>query len=798
MRKFYWACWLIWGFCSFTQLIAQERFKIIGTKPVKPPPYNIRGEVFNPRSGEKLIGANITIDELDTLVISDFEGKYSVPLFPGLYTFRVTVVGYETTIKKVKVVGPWRLNFRLKEEVTSLDEVVIESESADRNVSSKTVGKNVLDLESIKSLPPLAGEVDILKSLTLLPGVITQGEASSGFSVRGGGTDQNLLLLGGATLYNPSHLFGFFSSFNSSVVRNVSLYKGVVPASYGGRASSVIDVNYRKGNFGHWAGDVSAGIVASRFSAGGPLVKDKLSIMMAGRFAYPKWLLKQSNDPNISNSDANFWDVNFIASYLLNDKNDLEYSFYQSRDRFDFASQVTNEWSNRAHVIRWNSTLSEKLSLHVDLIQSRYRAARIDNEQANPIEIESKILHHQGNIALDWAPKENSLFKVGAQVTHIRNELGEQNPIGDSEALAIRLDPERGIEMGFYAQHEWDITQKLGITYGIRYSRFSDRGPGTVTTYDPNQPRSPNSITGSSEISSGSIQEYDGWEPRVQFRYTLSPSSSIKGGFSQSFQYIHLITNTNSILPTDIWKLSDPYIKPQQVRQFSLGLFKNLKGNRYEVSLEGYYKDLDNLVEYKEGADLFINPNLETELIPATGTSYGVELYIKKEKGRLNGWFSYTYSRIWRTVDNTFSVETLNEGRRFPGNLDSPHNFNFTGNYRLGANTTLSFIFTYSSGRPVTLPEGKFFYEGLDLALYNDRNNARAAANHRLDVSLKFKIPNKSKILNGDWTLGVYNLYGRENPFSVFFQDIEGAPPQAYQLSIVGSPFPTISYEVTF
>lgn len=790
--------WFLLLFIFYSSLLSAQRNVNDGILRGADGPFDLKGVVYSIESGQPIVGANVVIERQQLGTSTNGDGEYSLSIYAGAYTIKVSNVGYTTITKTLNILSPRTLNFSLKTSVTELDELVFRSEKENQNVSSKSVGTSVLDVESIKTIPPLAGEVDVLKSLTLLPGVSTQGEASSGFSVRGGGTDQNLILLGGATLYNPSHLFGFFSSFNASIVQSVSLYKGVVPARYGGRASSVIDVSYKRGNFRNWEGNLSLGIVASRFSAGGPVIKDKLSIMTAGRFAYPSWLLRNSNDPNIANSNADFFDGNFIANYIINEKNDLEYSIYKSGDNFDFSNGTANEWSNFAQVLKWNSELSKNLTLNVSLIQSKYQSSLIDNSQVNAFEVESEITHNQANAELDWSISKTSNIKGGVQFTHLKNSIGDLKPIGASNVEPEFLEPEQGIEMGFYAQHDLDITEKIGFTYGLRYSTFSDRGPGTVNSYDPGRTRSLISITGSTEFDDGNIQNYDGIEPRVQFRYRVTPTLSVKGGASQSFQYIHLITNTSGSLPTDIWKLSDPFIKPQKVRQYSLGLFKNYRNNMYETSIEGYYKDLDDLVEFKEGADLFVNPSLETELINATGTSYGAEFYIRKLRGRFTGWLSYTYARSWRTVDNEFEEETLNAGARFPSNLDSPHTINWVGNYRLGPHTKFSFVFTFASGRPVTIPLGKFEYDGKDLALFGDRNNARAPDNHRLDLSLQFKFPSKHKVLDGDWTLGLYNVYGRENPFSVFFQDLPGSPPQAYKLSIIGSPFPTLSYEINF
>ncbi len=789
--------------------IAASAYPVFAQKPIKPitiglyktgveEPYLVTGKVTSVVSGEKLEGANVFIERQNIGSSTDSEGEYSLRLYQGTYIIQISTIGYQTEAKRVNVQGPGKINFSLQENITELDEIVIQSEEADQNVSSKDIGKNVLTVESIKTLPPLAGEVDILKSLILLPGVSTQGEASSGFNVRGGGVDQNLILLGGATLYNPSHLFGFFTGFNSSIVRDVSLYKGSIPANFGGRASSVVDVAYKKGNFGQWEGDVSLGIATSKFSAGGPIVKDKLSIMTAARGSYPNWLIRQTKDPNIANSTASFYDANFITNYIINEKNDIEYSFYISGDEFQFADNIANEWQNLAHVVRLNSTITSGVVLQVSAIQNRFTSHLIDETPFNGFDIKADILHNELNVGVNIEINERQRVKVGAQTKFLENNLGTLVPASDSAIEPDNIEPENAIESGIYFQHDIDITDKIGVSYGVRYSDFRNRGPAIINTYDPLETRSDRSVIATEEFGEEKIKGYNGVEPRASINYQVGRTTSIKAGYSRINQYIHLITNTTTISPTDTWKLSDPFIKPQIVSQYSLGLFKNFQNNRYETSIEGYYKDLDNLVEYKDGADLFLNPNLETDLTPGRGKTYGVELYVKKTKGRLNGWVSYTFSRTLRKVAGQFEEDIINDGKFFSSNFDSPHNMTTVANYKLGANTTLSGIFTLSSGRPFTLPKGKFEYDRIDLGFYDERNNERGPAHHRLDVSLRFRIPSKHKVWDGHWTLAVYNFYGRKNPFSVFFQDLPGQSPGAYKLAVVGSPFPSVSYEMKF
>ncbi len=768
---------------------------IIGYGKKAEPPFDISGTVYSGATGEKLEGANVFIERQNIGTSTNSEGKFSLPLYEGFYTLQVSVIGYETQVKNINVRGPGSINFPLKENIIELDEVVLQSKEADHNVTSKEIGKDVLKIESIKTLPTLGGEVNVLRSLTLLPGVSAQGEASSGINVRGGGIDQNLVLLGGATLYNPYHLFGFFSGFNSSVVRDVSLHKGAIPANYGGRASSVVDVSYKKGNFGQWEGDVTLGTAASKFSTRGPVIKEKLSIMTAGRIAYPNWMLKQTDDENIANSTASFFDANLVLNCILSETNNLEYSFYMSGDAFQFANNIENQWQNLAHVFRWNSNINKWLFMQVNLSHSNYTSNLVDDTPFNSFDLETTIDHYELGLDFTLTPNEKQIIKAGMQAKFLENNLGKLRPTGNSVIQPGAIDPENAIESGIYLQHDIDVA-KFGISYGIRYSDFRNRGPGAVNEYDPTQSRELEGVITTREFGSEDIQTYHGIEPRAALKYQLAPSTSLKAGFSRAYQYIHLITNTTTVAPTDTWKLSDPFLEPQVVTQYSLGLFKNFRGNRVETSVQGFYKDFDNLVEYRDGADLFLNPNLETELVSGTGEAYGIELYLKKSRGRLYGWLSYTFSRSLRRVESAFENERINGGRFFPSNFDSPHILNAIANYRIGKNVVTSAIFSYSTGRPFTLPQGKFLYDGQDLPFFNERNNIRGPDLHRLDLSIQFSFPSKSKLWSGDWTFAIYNVYGRNNAFSVFFQDFPGQTPGAYQLSVIGAPFPSLSYEI--
>lgn len=761
-------------------------------------PFTVTGKVFDAGTGEPVIGANIYIERQQIGTSADVDGNYTLKLYKGLYLIQVTSTGYEAKARRVNIVGSGRVNFLLDELVTQLGEVVIKGTN-EQDAVSRDVGKEVLTISSIKTLPPLGGEADILKSLTLLPGVSTPGEASSGFNVRGGGFDQNLILIDGAPLYNPSHMFGFFSAFNPNIIRDVTLYKGAIPASYGGRGSSVVDITYRKGNLAQWTGDVTLGVLSSKFTAGGPIVKNKLSVMAGGRGSYTNWLLRRASDPDVNNSRASFYDGNLLLNYALNPKNDIEYSLYYSDDSFRFAGDTTNAWNNFAQVLKWTSVLSDRMTLKVSAIQSRYNSTISNDALFGAFELESGIIDTQANAGLTFNLNDKNTFSFGGQLKNIEVDLGTLRPGEDSSITPEDIEEERALESGVYFQHSYDIFDNLELSYGVRWSNFRLLGSGSINTYDETQSRSTENITGQVTFGDGDlIQDYNGIEPRAALNYKVNEETSIKLGYNRMYQYIHLISNTTSISPIDVWKLSDPFLEPEIIDQYSLGIFRNISSTQFEASIEGYYKDWDNVVDFKDGADLFLNESLETELLSGIGRSYGIEAFLKKTKGRFNGWVSYTYSRSLRKIEGDFDVETINDGDWYASNFDKPHNATAVMRYRLGPFTTFSSIFTYSTGRPVTLPNGKFRYQGEVLGYFDERNGGRIPTYHRLDLSLQFSWPSKKKLLAGQWALSIYNVYGRQNAFSVFFRDTFGAPPQAFKLAVVGAPFPSISYELKF
>ncbi len=757
--------------------------------------FQLTGKVLDNFSNEPIIGANIYIENTKQGVASDTEGEFLLDLKKGNYLIKVSAIGYENRLYSISLNASGKFNFRLKETSLELNEVVISEAKADQNVQSTDMGKNVLTLETIKTLPALIGEIDVLKSITLLPGITSTGEASSGFNVRGGGGDQNLILIGKAPLYNPSHLFGFFSAFNSNLVRSVDVYKGGIPAKFGGRGSSIIDIKYRRGNSNFWASNATLGLISSNIDFEGPIINNKLSILGGGRISHINWALKSIDDVELKQSRANFYDGTAILHYNFNKNNQLSYTYYQSNDRFKFAADTTYSWQNRAHVLSWQHIFNDQLSSELSLIRSEYDYNIENVSNINPFEIISKIKDTGIQFELVYMLNDKHSFSGGIHSKMYQINPGELIPDNNSEFIPIKLQEEKGVESSIYFQHDWRVNDKLSLTYGIRANNYAYLGDIILTEYQSLAPINENNIVGFTSYKKNEVvTDFNHLAPRASLKYSLNQSTSVKAGYNKMYQYIHLISNTNTIAPTDVWRLSSPFLKPKEVTQYSIGIFKNLKNNSIEVSTEFYYKDMKNVVDYKDGAELILNGNIETELILGEGRAYGGEFYIKKNSGRMTGWFSYTYSRSEFQMDGLFPEDQINGGDWYPANFDKPHDMTVVYNYKIKKNLTFSSIFNYSTGRPATFPVAKYNYFGDDLPYFVNRNLDRVPNYHRLDLSLTFKIKSKMKAFQGDWTLSVYNVYGRKNAFSVYFDDVFGAPPQAYSLAIIGIPIPALSY----
>lgn len=759
----------------------------------------LSGKIKDMFTGESIIGATIRHDDSKTGAMSDALGNYTITLPTGRAQLIVSGMGMLPSVLELLIYGNGELDIELKEEVTTLKEVVIEAERGG-NVTKTQMGQEKMDIKAIKQLPSLLGEVDVLKAILTLPGVQSSGENATGLNVRGGSTGQNLILFNQAPIYNSAHLFGVFSVFNPEVIKEVELYKSGVPAQYGGRVSSVLEVNSKDGNKKQMTGSGGIGLVSGRLLLEGPIVKEKLSFLVSGRSTYSDWLLSRIPNEEISSSRASFYDLHTRLTYEKDKKNSFSISSYFSEDQFSFRNDTAYQYSNFNTMAKWKRIFSEKLfgEFTGGFSQYKYKIS-YDGVPVNAFESKYKINQSIAKAAFHYYLK-NHTFSFGLNGDFYRMSPVSVSPLGQNSLVAENvIADEQALETAVYLGDQVKLGNRLSLYGAIRYSFFHNLGPGSVNQYAPNLPITQDNITGSKEYGKNElIKFYHGPELRASGRFLLNSSTSVKLSYQRMRQYIHMLSNTISISPTDIWKLSDYHILPEVGDQFSLGLFRNLKSNTIETSAEVYYKTTDNFLDYRDGAQLFLNRNIETDIIATSGTAYGVELMFRKVTGKWNGWLSYTYSRSLLQTEATSGSEAVNFGKKYPSSFDKPHDVTLVSNYKFNRRFSISFNFNYSTGRPATLPLGKYDLYEAERLFFSGRNQYRIPDYYRADLSLNFEGNHKvRKILHSSWSVAVYNLTGRDNAYSVFYRT-EGGYVRGYQLSIFGEPIPTITYNFRF
>src|SRR5688572_22159065 len=761
---------------------------------------SLAGYVRDAASGAAVIGAAVYVENPMIGVATDQFGYYSIILNKGRHVLKIKSVGMKSTERQIMLYSDGKLNIDLDEDVTPLKEVVVQSER-DVRVSGLQMGAEKLDIKTMKQMPLVLGETDIMKIVLTLPGVQSVGEGTVGLNVRGGTTNQNLILFNDATIYNPSHLFGFFSTFNPDVLANVELYKSGINAEYGGRLSSVLDVTSREGNVKKFAGSGGISPITGRLSLEGPIIKEKLSFLVGARSTYSDWILGQLNTESLQNSEASFYDINAHLSYKINDKNNIYLSAYMSKDKFKLNSDTLYKYGDKNLSLKWKHVINNKIYGVFTSGYSNYSYSI--SSDINPVEaFNMKFAIQQTNAKLDFSyfPNPKHTINFGIGTTHYKLSPGNMQPDGP-ESLISRdeLQQEQGLESAIYAGENFELTQNLSLYAGIRYSYYQFLGPKDVYTYPQDVPREEGSIQDTVHYASGkSIATHHGPEPRISLRYFLSRNSSLKFSYNRMRQYIQMLSNTTAIAPTDIWKLSDSYIRPQMGDQYSLGFYKNLKGNTIEFSLETYYKTMMNSIDFKNSAVLLLNHHVETDVVNAEGKAYGVEVLLKKASGKLNGWISYTYSRSLLKTQSIHSAETVNGGKFYPSSYDKPHAVNLIGNYKFSRRFNFSMNMTYSTGRPITLPLAKYDLGGNPRLYYSERNQYRIPDYFRVDVSINVEGNHKiKKLAHSSWTFAIYNLTGRENAYSVYFTSKDNKI-SGYKLSIFGKPIPTITYNFKF
>lgn len=762
--------------------------------------FTINGYIKDSLTGETLIGANLNIVAEDKGVSSNQYGYYSLTMPKGSYTLSCTFIGYTTKMIQLQFDKDHQTDIYLAPKNYIAEDVVVKGRRRDNNVKSAQMGKIDLSMESVKSLPVIFGEVDILKTLQLLPGVRNAGEGNSGFYVRGGGPDQNLIILDDAVVYNTGHLFGFFSVFNADAIKNVSLYKGGMPAQYGGRLSSVVDISMKDGNMNKTQVDAGIGLIASRFSIQGPIKKNKASYMVSARRTYIDALISPAIKKTSSfyGSGYYFYDLNAKMNFILSEKDRIYVSGYLGKDVFNFnnaeRSFKTNiPWGNSTATLRWNHIFNRKLFSNTSLVYNDYKFTFSASQNNFAIKLSSGIKDLNVKTDFDYYPLPKHKVKFGLLYTYHRflpNILTAQQ-----DTLVFtpnNANKKFANEYSVYMQDDWDVSKKVKLNVGLRYGGFQQVGELKAYTRDANG----NKIDSTIYRSGQTVKYYGGFEPRATLRYAINDEESIKAAITRNYQYIHLVSNAGSTLPTDLWVPSTYKVQPQKSWQYSAGYFRNFNNNMWETSVELYYKDMQNQIEYREG----YTPSLsdpEDEFVFGKGWSYGSELFINKVRGRLTGWVGYTLSWTFRKFPQ------INEGKTYPTKYDRRHDLSVVGTYEVNKKWKLSSIFVYGTGNATTVPERFYFINGV-LTQENSRINAyRLASYHRLDISAILTPTHKKKRKYTDsWVFSIYNVYSRLNPYFIYFDQNGSAASgdlkvEARQVSLFPI-IPSVTWNVKF
>lgn len=773
---------------------AQEKFTLSGT-------------ISDNNSNETLIGVNLFIPELKTGVTTNEYGFYSITIPKGNYSIRISYIGYQTLEEQLQLNQNTKTNFKLITNENTLKEVIITDTKTRTDIRKPEMSVNKLSISAIKRMPVVLGEVDVLKSILLLPGVTNAGEGASGFNVRGGGADQNLILLDEATIFNSSHVFGFFSVFNPDAIKDLKLYKGGIPARFGGRASSVLDIYQKDGSSKEFHANGGIGLISSRLLLEGPLVKNRGSFLIGGRSSYAHLFMKLSKDQK--NNAAYFYDLNTKMSYQINPNNNLYLSGYFGRDVFSLANSFTNVYGNSTLNLRWNHLFSDKLFSNLSMIYSDYYYGLDLNFVG--FQWDSGIKNY--NIKYDFKNYISDRFKLnyGFNAIYYDFNPGIIKPSSATSGINFsQLDKKYAFEPAVYINADQELSKKLSISYGLRYSLFYRLGQSNVTVYANNNPVTFNTnmqiYEKATPIGTQTFQKnevlksYNYLEPRFSLAYQLNEKQSIKASYNRMVQYLQLISNTSSPTPLDVWTPSDAYIKPQIADQVALGYFKNFTNDNYSLEVEGYYKKVQNRIDYIDGADLIANNALEQVILNGQMRSYGLEVMIKKNEGRLNGWISYTLSKSQQQTPGRTATESgINNGQWYNSAYDKTHNLAVTSSYSLNEKWSFGANFSLQTGQPITYPNGQYQYLGITVPSYGLRNENRLPAYHHLDISATLT-PRKNNNRNwkGEWVFSMYNLYNRKNAAAINFrQNSQTGTNEAVKTSIFGM-VPAVSYNFKF
>lgn len=762
--------------------------------------FTVKGQIRNSETNEPIGGVSISIPLIDKYYSSDLNGFYEIKLPQGSSEVILAQTGYRQLVQPFVIFNDGEHQILLDQMIQALDEVVVQGTKINQ-VNTSNTGTENINVEETKTVPLVLGERDVLKIAASLPGISSAGEGASGLNVRGGRPDQNLNLLDGGVIYNPTHFFGIFQALNPIAISDVTIYKGSVPSEYGGRLSSVFDISSKNASLEEVKGEVALGPITLNASIQAPIQKDKSSLLIGVRGAYSDWILKKLENEQLRDNKANFYD--FIGKYYLkkDEKSDFSITTYLSKDQFNITRDSIFTYSNTMLSGNLTKQISPKKILKLNSSLSSYRHQIDYNGNAQNAFLQSYQLNQlSARLSIINYSKSNHQIQWGNTNTYYWIQPGMVKPKSSEDLTQhMALNKAHAIEGALYLSDVWDLNKKWQMSTALRWPYYLSLGPDTVYDYDPNLPKTSNTVIDSKTIEKNKIESsYTGPEIRWSARYLINEQSSLKMGVNNAYQYLHALSNSTTAAPYDSWKLSDRHLKPQQVQQATFGYALKSENNTYDLSLDFYYKRFEYLTDFKTGAKLGMNEQIETEIIQGNGRAYGVEFLIRKNEGNLNGWISYSYTRSFIQLDSKFLYERVNQGRFYPSNYDKPHDLSIVSNYKLSRRFSFSANISYQTGRPVTFPTGKYQLDGITYITYSDRNKYRIPNYFRIDLGFNVEGNHKiNKPAHGFWNVSIYNILGKHNPYSVFFVN-ENGKIKAYQSSIFAQAIPSISYTLKF
>jgi hypothetical protein len=784
-----------------TKNISEQRNLVIGSleQAVRGRKAIVKGHITNISGGEALIGTTIYVRETGEGAVADSKGDFQLELDPGNYSIVVQHMAMKETEYGLSVLSDGDLQIELDENFFELEEITV-TDTRHSNVKGMFMGYERISVKSMKEVPVVLGEKDVLKIVQLLPGVQNAGEGSAGFNVRGGTADQNMFYINNISIYNTSHLFGFFTSFSPDIVSDFSLYKNSVPAKYGGRVASIFNITTRQGNKNHFFAQGGISPITAHLAVEGPIVREKISYVASARSTYSDWILKRLNSYDLQNSNASFNDFTVGVDAIINPKNKVNLFFYASSDRFSLSTKNEYAYSNTGGSLRWDRSFSEDLNADFSLSTSDYQFSTKDkNNITEAYTHDYRLRHTEARADFVLLKFKDHRIEFGMNAIWYDLNRGEILPYGsESRRIATDLGREQGIESGLYVSDEFELFPRLNILLGLRYSLYGYLAPADINLYQEDAPKDQYSYLETVRQGSGVVKSYSGLEPRAAMNYQLGANTSLKASYSRLQQFVFLLSNTIAIAPNDQWKLTDYHISPPVSDQISLGFYQDIRDPNLNLSVEVYKKWMNGIVEYKDGADFISSEPIETQVLQGSQNSRGVEFMIRKNDSKLTGWLSYAYSRSTVTIDGKYDEQKINGGKPYASNFDKPHSLNLVANYRISRRLSISSNLVYTTGRPVTLPVSTYYAEDRPYLLYSSRNAYRIPNYFRMDFSVNLEGNLKSKkFAHSYWMLNIYNLTGRENAYSVYYEVVD-EQINGYQLSIFGRPIVTISWNFKF